>query len=137
MDGQSATALARDVLAGWLQIPIPGQPGKTGWVSIQSHYSVVIGDVMSLPESAQTDWPISAFLQNCTHHQMEADPGGIVLPPIDDFPDNYVRLNPGTYTVHDNDVDGNPQVLQVELREGSAIDVRTDGNGERKKCPLP
>ena len=136
-DGQSARALARDVLSNWLQIPIPGQPDKSGWVSIQTHYSVVSGDVMNLPELAQTYWPVAASLRNCTHHQMEADPAGIVLPPVDQFPDNEVQMNPGTYAIRDIDVDRSPVVAEVVLQEGSAIDIRTDGDGVRKKCPIP
>ncbi len=136
-DGQSATAQARDVLSNWLQIPIPGQPDKTGWVSIQTHYSVVSGDVMNLPEFTQTYWPEAASLRNCTHHQLEADPAGIVLPPVDQFPDNEVQMNPGTYAIRDIDVDHSPVVAEVVLQEGSAIDVRTDGDGVRKKCPIP
>src|SRR5688500_14233146 len=46
MDGQSGKAVARDVLGGWLQIFIPDNPKETGWISIQSRYSEVKGDVM-------------------------------------------------------------------------------------------
>jgi hypothetical protein len=136
-EGQSARALSRDVLSNWLQIPIPDQPDKTGWVSIQTHYSVVSGDVMDLPEFTQTYWPAAASLRNCTHHQMQADPAGIVLPPVDQFPENEVQMNPGTYAIRDIDVDHSPVVAEVVLQEGSAIDIRTDGDGVRKKCPIP
>jgi hypothetical protein len=136
-DGQTAMAIQRDVLANWLQIPIPSLPGKTGWVSIQSHFSTVSGDVMSLPEYNQTVWPVGASLRNCTHDQMEADPAGIVIPPIDNFPDNEVQLNPGSYFIRDIDVEHSPTVLKVQIVEGSALDILTDGNGVRKKCPLP
>ena len=134
---KSVTAFERDVLANWLQIPVPDQPGKMGWVSIQSHFSVVSGDVMSLPEYTQTEWPVGASFQNCTHHQMEVDPLGIFIPSVDNFPDNEILMNPGTYIIRDTDVEGSPVVSEVQLREGSAVDIRTDGNGERKNCPLP
>jgi hypothetical protein len=136
-EGQSAMAMQRDVLANWLQIPIPDQPGKTGWVSIQSHFSTVSGDVMSLPEYTQTVWPVGASLRNCTHDQMEADPAGIIIPPVDKFPDNEVQLNPGSYFIRDIDVEHSPTVLKVQIAEGSAIDILTDGTGEHKKCPVP
>jgi hypothetical protein len=135
--GQSATASARDVLAKWLMIDTPGNPASPGWISIASVYTFVSGDVESLPEIEPTFWPLAASLRNCTHDQMTADPGGIPIPPIDAFPENDVRINPGTYTVHDVDVDGYPEVLKVDIREGSAVDIRVDGNGEKKKCPLP
>jgi hypothetical protein len=137
MDGQSAKALARDVLSKWVQISIPDDPQKTGWISIQSHYTIVSGDVASLPEVTPTDWPMLAFLQNCTHHLMRADPGGIFIPAVDHFQENYAQLNPGVYTVYDIEVDGSPEVLQVEIKEGSEIDIRDDGNGEHRKCPTP
>jgi hypothetical protein len=137
MDGQSVMGLARDVLAHWVQIPIPGQSGKTGWISIQTHFVALSGDVMSLPEVTPTDWPVLAFLRNCTHDQMEADPGGIVIPAVDNFPDNDVQINPGIYTIHDTDIKGSPGVMKVEIKEGSAIDILNDGNGNHKKCPMP
>ena len=137
MDGQSVKALARDVLAKWLEIPIPGQPEKTGWISIQTHFVSVNGDVMSLPEITPTDWPILASLRNCTHHLMVVDPGGILIPAVDNFLENDVQINPGTYTIHDGEVDGGPEVMEVEIKEGSEIDIRDDGDGDHKKCALP
>ena len=137
MDGQTATALARDVLSDWLQIRVSGHPQVTGWVSIQTQYSIVAGDVRNLPEITPTEWPILAFVRNCTEDQMMANPGGIVLPPVGNFPDNDVRLNPGTYRIYDIDADGGPEVLKIDIKEGSAIDIRDDGNGEHKKCPVP
>ena len=137
MNGQTATALARDVLANWIQIRTPEDHKKTGWISIQTNYSVVTGDVMSLHEITPTEWPIPAYLRNCTTHQMEADPIGIVLPSLSYFPDNDVRINPGIYTVHDTDVDGSPEVQKVELKERSWIDIRVDGDGRMRKCQIP
>jgi hypothetical protein len=134
---QSATALARDVLAEWVQVSMPGQPNQMGWVSIQSQYTMVDGDVMTLPEVQPTYFPVAASLRNCTFHQMLITPGNIILPSLDNFPANEVRVNPGAYVVLDTDVDGYPQVLKVEMREGSAVDVRVDGNGEKRKCPVP
>jgi hypothetical protein len=135
--GESATASGRDVLASWLQIQIPGGAGRTGWISIATEFTTVQGDVRGLPEIEATDFPIPAFLQNCTHHQMSVDPGGIVLPSVDNFPENNVRINPGNYAVHDMDIDEYPEVMKVDLKEGSAIDVNVDGNGEKKKCVAP
>lgn len=137
MDGQSARALARDVLAKWVQIPIPGHPQETGWISIQTRFVAVSGDIMKLPEVMPTDWPVLASLRNCTYHYMEANPGGIVIPAVNNFPDNDVQINPGIYTIRDIEVDGSPEVMEVEIKEGSEIDILYDGDGDRKKCPLP
>jgi hypothetical protein len=136
MDGQSARALARDVLAKWVQIPIPGHPNETGWISIQTRFVAVNGDPVELPEIAPTDWPVLASLRNCTYHYMVAEPGGIVIPAVYNFPDNDVQINPGVYTIHDIEVDGSPEVMEVEVREGLQIDILYDGDGDRKKCPL-
>ena len=135
--GQTAVAMARDVLARWLQIKLPGDPQRTGWVTILTSYTSVNGDVQRLPELEQTIWPELASLRNCTHHLMTTDPGSIDIPPIDYFPDNEVRINPGKYSILDLDVDKYPEVLVVDIREGSAIDILTDGTGEKRKCPLP
>jgi len=90
-----------------------------------------------LPEIEPTDWPIPAFVRNCTFDQMAVYPGGIVLPSADNFPENDVRVNPGAYRIRDLDVDGYPEVLVVHISEGSTIDVRVDGNGAKRKCPVP
>jgi len=137
MDGQNARALARDVLAKWVQIPIPGHPKETGWISIQTRFVAVGGDTMKLPEVMPTDWPVLASLRNCTYHYMVAEPGGIIIPAVYNFPDNDVQINPGVYTIHDIEVDGSPEVMQVEIKEGSEIDVHDDGDGDHKKCAAP
>ncbi len=137
MGGQSAPALARDVMGKWVQIPIPGGGHQIGWVLVQTRFIALNGDIMQLPEVSPTGWPLLASLRNCTQHQMEAHPGGILIPAVADFPANDVPINPGVYTIHDIAVDGSPEVMQVELREGMHIDIRTDGDGNRKKCALP
>lgn len=133
--GQSATASGKDVLAQWLMIEAPGNAPAGGWISIATIYTEVSGDIGSLPEIEPTFWPVVASIRNCTHDQMSADPGGILIPPVDAFPENDVRINPGTYTIHDVDVDDYPEVLKVDIREGSAVDIQVDGRGDKKKCP--
>jgi hypothetical protein len=56
---------------------------------------------------------------------------------VQNFPHNDVSLNPGSYAVLDVDVDDYPEVLSIEIREGSAVDIVIDGDGEKKKCPAP
>jgi hypothetical protein len=134
-EGQHAIVLARDVLADWVQIPLPNQTGGTGWVSIQTRFSVIEGDVKSLPQLAPTEWPIPAYLANCTYHQMMIDPGDIVLPSLLEYPENEMWLYPGIYNVYDLEVAGHPEVATVEMREGIQIEIRVDGNNEKRKCP--
>jgi hypothetical protein len=134
MNGQSATARGRDVLEKWLQISLPDHPEQIGWISIQSHYSVVSGDVKSLPVVEPTDWPVLASVRNCTHHEMRVDPIGIVITTADNFPWSDVTINPGVYTIHDIDVRGKPTVMEVEIKEGTQVEIRKDGDGERWSC---
>jgi hypothetical protein len=134
MDGQSAPALGRDVLGKWLQIPLPDHPEETGWISIQTRYSLVKGDLKNLPVIEPTDWPVLAYVRNCTHHEMRIDPIGIVITKSDNFPWNYVQINPGIYTIYDINAHHDPEVMEVEIEEGSYIEIREDGYGERWKC---
>jgi hypothetical protein len=135
--GEVVLAIARDVLSDWVMIAVPGNAEETGWVSIMSDFTEIVGDVNGLPEIEPSEWPQLAFLRNCTFHELNAYPGGIVIPAVQNFPNNDVRVNPGLYTVVDVDVDGYPEVLTVEIREGSAVDIVVDGSGEKKKCPQP
>jgi hypothetical protein len=65
-----------------------------------------------------------------------ANPAGITIPPLDYFPDNEVQIDPGEYSIVDVDVDEYPEVMTVQIKEGSAVDIIYDGTGEKHKCPL-
>ena len=52
----AANAIARDVLFDWVQITIPGSD-VMGWVSVQTEYSKITGELSDLPEVTPTDWP--------------------------------------------------------------------------------
>ena len=126
--------IARDVLSNWVQIEIPNSD-KTGWVSTKTKYSEFDGEIKNLPEYTPTEWPVAAYLLNCTYHQMYVQPIDVVIPPYSQYPDNEVWIYPGTYKIYDIDVSGDPQVDQVVVQEGSEIELRYDGLGGRRKCP--
>ena len=130
----SAKVVARDVLSKWAQIEIPNSD-QTGWVSIQTQYSQVEGEIKDLPEYTPTEWPVAAYLRNCTYHQMYVLPAELLLPTYDKYPDNEIWIYPGTYTVLDMDVSGDPEVAQIVVQEGSDIEILDDGLGEHRKCP--
>ena len=130
----SAPVIARDVLSNWVQIVIPNSDQK-GWISIQTQYSKVDGDLKTLPEFTTTEWPTPAYLRNCTHHQMYILPAEVILLSSFDQPDNMIWLYPGTYTVYDLEVSGEPEVTTVEVREGVTVEILDDGAGEHRKCP--
>jgi hypothetical protein len=130
----SANVIARDVLSNWVQVEIPNSD-KTGWVSIQTEYSQIVGEIKDLPEFTPTEWPVAAYLRNCTYHQMYIMPNEIVLPSYWEYPDNEIWIYPGTYTIYDIDVSGDPEVDQVTVGEGSTIEILDDGLGKHRKCP--
>jgi hypothetical protein len=95
----------------------------------------VDGDVAILPGFTPTDWPLAAYLRNCTHHEMYILPGEIILPSSLAYPENETWLYPGIYTVYDLEAPDEPEVMTVDIREGSEVEVRIDGLGEKRKCP--
>jgi len=133
-EGSSAVVIAQDVLSKWVQIVVPDSD-QTGWVSIQTKYSKVGGDLSSLPNFTPTYWPVAAYLRNCTYHRMYIVPGGIRLPSRDEYPENEIWLYPGIYTVYDIDMPDEPAVLEVDIREGLEVEIQVDGSGDQRGCP--
>jgi hypothetical protein len=133
-EGTSAVAIGQDMLSNWVQVELP-HAGGTGWISVRTRYSDLSGDPASLPRITQTEWPLAAYLRNCTHHRMYILPAEITLPSSLEFPENEVWLYPGRYTVYDLDVPDEPAVMDVDVREGIEVEVRVDGLGEKRKCP--
>lgn len=130
----SAKVVARDVLSDWVQVQIPGS-GQTGWVSVQTDYSQVEGDLAPLPEFTVTDWPQAAYVRNCTHHRMYVPEIDMVIPSSFEYPENEVWIYPGTYTALDIDMNDYPEVETFTVKEGSVVEIRWDGSGEKRKCP--
>jgi len=129
-----AKVIARDVLSDWAQIEIPNSD-KTGWVSVQTEFSQIEGSLKDLPEFKITEWPVAAYLRNCTHHRMYVVQSEVVIPSSFEFPDNEIWIYPGTYTILDIDVPDDPEVATITVQEGSDIEIREDGLGEKRKCP--
>ncbi|MBM3125928.1 MAG: SH3 domain-containing protein [Chloroflexi bacterium] len=133
-ENSQVTVIAHDMLSEWAQVVLPNSKG-TGWVSLKTRYTTVNGDLAGLPGFTPTEWPVPAYLRNCTHHRMFILPGEIILPSYFGYPENEIWLYPGTYLVYDLDVPGEPEVQEVDIREGMSIDVNLDGAGERRICP--
>jgi len=130
----STAAIARDVLSNWVQVNIPNS-NQAGWVSIQTSYSQVEGNVKDLPELTNIEWPQAAYLRNCTYHRMYILPGELVIPPSLQFPENEIWIYPGQYVAYDIDVAGDPAVADIGIREGSNVEIHNDGLGGHRKCP--
>lgn len=133
-DGQTSTAQGRDFLGKWILIDIPSSPGKTGWVRTETTYSLITGDVESLPEVI-VDFAIPAYVQNCTYHLMVLQPGDIQVSSVLGFPNNDARVYPGEYTVYDSDVPEAKEIMAISVKEGTFINIEVDGNSNHRKCP--
>jgi hypothetical protein len=136
-EGETVTALARSILDGWLQVPIPSQPGETGWISTKTSYSVVSGNVLDLPRIDVVEWPTGSYLINCTTHQILVQPGDKTLQPVKDSPGNRVWFSPGVYKVYDVNVEGQPEITTIKLSSHTEVQIVTDGNRQRSECPYP
>jgi hypothetical protein len=134
-NSETATALARSIIDGWVQIPIPSQAGRTGWVSTKTSFSVVSGNVLDLPRIDIVEWNFGSYLRNCTPHRMFVQPGDMTLQPVSESPNNRVWFAPGSYTVYDLDVAGQPVAANLIVLEHSETNILKDGNRRQWNCP--
>jgi hypothetical protein len=134
-DGETATTLARSVIDGWVQIPISSQGGKTGWVSIKTNFSIVSGNVLDLPRIDIVEWNFGSYLRNCTPHRLLVRPGDITLQPVSESPNNRAWFAPGSYSVYDLDVPGQPVAANLSVLEHSEINILKDGTRQQWNCP--
>jgi hypothetical protein len=134
-DGETVKALARSIMDGWVQIPIPSQEGKTGWVLLKTNYFVVNGNVLDLPRVDAVEWNIGSYLINCTPHRMLVQPGDVILESVDGAPNNRVWFSPGLYSVYDLDVTGQPVAANLSVTEHREIHILKDGSRKQWTCP--
>ena len=131
-DGETATVVGRDRISRWILIDIPSAPGTRGWVTTETEYTTVEGDVPSLP--FMTEAPASpAFIRNCTKHLLVVEPVDIQLLNKFNEPYNEERFDPGIYQVYDLEGPG-ANYETVNLREGITVDIQYDAYGEKSKC---
>jgi hypothetical protein len=133
-DGETAVVLARSIMDGWVQIEIPSQEGQTGWISVQTNYSIVNGNLLDLPRIDSVEWNIGSYLINCTPHQMIVKPGNVILGPVDDAPANRVWFSPGLYSVYDMDVEGQPVAANLTVTEHREFHILKDGTRKQWSC---
>lgn len=133
--GETLSILARDILSKWVQVPLPDQPGQFGWISIQTKYSAIQGDISSLPGVQVDFWPVAGYVINCSYHEMVLQPGDIIIPSLFTDPENEVWVYPGSYTVYDLALPDAPEVMNIEMREGLEVEILVNGLGEKHKCP--
>ena len=132
-DGDVAVAVGRDRIGSWLLIEFPSNPGAKGWVTTETKYSTVEGDISSLP-IVKVEAAVPAFIRNCTKHTILVQPVNVELLNKYNEPYNIEHFDVGTYQIYDLDVSGNVRLKDISLAEGRTVDIIYDGTGEKSKC---
>ncbi len=134
-DGDVAIAVGRDRLrlSRWLLIELPSNPGAKGWVTTETKYSTVEGDISSLP-LVEVDVAVPAFIRNCTKHTILVQPVNVQLLNKYNEPCNEEHFYVLTYQIYDLDTPGNVRLEDITLSEGRTVDIIYDGAGEKSKC---
>jgi hypothetical protein len=131
-DGDTVLATGRDRISRWIRIEFPDQSGKEGWITTETQYTQINGDLVNLP-FIETEPAEPAFIRNCTKTIMWVYPEGIQL--LDKFnePYNEEQFIVGRHRVIDP---GDPDVTleEIDLSEGERVDIQFDGAGNRSKC---
>ncbi len=132
----SAKIIGKDVLSRWVQVNIPNSK-STGWISIQTQFSQIDGDLTTIPDFTFEEWPEPAYIKNCTEHDMFVDPEGLYLASLysNKTGENEVQVNPGEHIIYDLFVQGEPVIETVSVREGSTVYITVNGLGVGHKCP--
>jgi len=133
-NGETATVLARSIMNGWIQIEVPSQSGATGWVWVETGYSIINGDLLDLPRIDRVEWNVGSYLINCTPHQMIVKPSDVILQPAGGT-DSRVWFMPGTYSVYDLDVTGQPVAANLTVTEHREFHILKDGTRKQWACP--
>ena len=132
-DGETAIAIGRDRISRWVLIELPSRPGVRGWVTTETEYTTVDGDVSNLP-FIETEPASPAFIRNCTKHSMRILPTGVELLSKFDEPYNEERFGVGAYLVYDLENPDNAAIQEISLSEGKTVDILYDWTGEKSKC---
>jgi hypothetical protein len=134
--GEGAEVIGQDVLSRWVQINVPNTE-LTGWVSVMTQYSEITGDLKSVPNFTFTDYPLPAYIKNCTEHVLLVMPGEYYLENL--FTNaqylNEVRVDSGVYFIYDTTLPDEPLIQTVDMQEGETAYITVNGLGEKHKCP--
>jgi SH3-like domain-containing protein len=132
-DGETAVVVGRDRISRWILIEVPSVPGERGWVTTETEYTTVKGDVPSLP-FVKVEPASPAFIRNCTKNTILILPDYVQLLNKFNEPYNEERFAVGVYQVIDIDVPGTARLDDISLSEGRTVDIIYDGAGEKSKC---
>jgi len=133
-DGDVVTATGRDRISRWIRVELPGQPDAEGWITTETRYTDIEGDVSNLP-FVETAPASPAFIRNCLPHQIWISPADVYLPPdLDAETYNEERFNVGIYQVYDMENPEHEPIQEVDLSEGETVEILYDWTGEKSKC---
>lgn len=134
--GESAPVIGQDVLSKWVQVNVPGTE-FTGWVSLLTPFTKLEGDLSQVETFTFTDWPLPAYIKNCTEHDLLIGPNELYLYNLYTNGKylNEVQVDPGRYDIYDLFLPGEPKFLTVDIREGDTYYVTVDGSGTEHLCP--
>lgn len=134
--GESADVVGRDMLSKWVQVKIPGNEA-TGWVSLLTPFTQIEGDLSQVEAFTFTDWPLPAYIKNCTEHDLLVNPGELDLYSLwtNSVYRNEIRVDPGVYQVYDLFVPDEPLIETVDVLEGETIYITVNGLGVEHHCP--
>lgn len=134
--GESAALLGLDQLSNWGQILIPGGEAS-GWISLQTPFTKITGELSSLPSFLFTEWPVPAYIKNCTEHDMFIAPINEYLYSLYTNAEykNEIQVNPGLYVAYDMFYPDEPEAQRFEVQEGMTAYITWNGRGEGHKCP--
>ena len=132
-DGGTVLATGRDRVSRWIRIALPANPAVEGWITTETRYTLIDGDISNLPY-IETQPARPAFIRNCTKHELLVRPVEVKL--LDKFnpPDNIERFQVGIYQVYDLENPDNKPIEEINLSEGETVDVLYDWTGEKSKC---
>lgn len=132
-DGETALATGRDRVSRWVRIALPSKPEVDGWITTETSYTRINGDISNLPY-IETEPASPAFIRNCTKHELLVMPAEVQL--LDKFnkPYNEERFSVGIYQIYDLENPDNKAIEEVSLSEGKTVDIQYDWEGEKSKC---
>jgi len=131
--GETTIATGRDRVSRWIRIALRSKPGAEGWITTETDYTLIDGDISNLP-FIETEPAAPAYIRNCTRHDLWVVPGDVQLLDKFEAPYNEERLPVGIYLIYDAENQENKPIEEVSLSEGKTVDIRYDWMGERSKC---
>ncbi|MBK6794453.1 MAG: SH3 domain-containing protein [Anaerolineales bacterium] len=136
MNSVSADVIGQDMLSKWVQVIIPDSE-QSGWISLQTPYSHIDGDLSDVPAFTFTEWAEASYVKNCTEHDLLIMPNEIYLYSLwtNSTYKNQSQIDPGRYEIFDVSLPDEPLVDVLDIREGQMIYLTKNGLEEEHNCP--